>query len=265
MKHNITQDKPASLSSRHESARHGDHHIAQASPADDVMVRYAHLQGLALLDAMVHEAFPNRIAVSSSFGTESAVLLSMVAQVAPNTPILFLNTGLLFAQTEQYQRSLQKHLKLTNVEIIKPDAEHLAQYDNDNTLHKSDGSLCCHLRKVLPLQRSLHNYDAWITGRKKFQGNARSKLLLIEHDGVHYKINPLANLSPQQLEAEFIKHGLPRHPLIGAGFTSLGCHPCTTLPSQGAGIRSGRWADQEKTECGIHNTPGKTPWAGDSI
>ena len=121
-----------------------EHHVASSSPAGDVMVRYAHLEGAELLDTMINEAFPGRIAVSSSFGTESAVLLHLVSQVAPETPVLFLNTGLLFAQTEQYQRSLQKQLGLKDVRIIGPDPDHLEQYDPKSKLHKSDTDMCCH-------------------------------------------------------------------------------------------------------------------------
>ena len=235
--------------------------VTSSSPADDVMVRYAHLEGAELLDAMIHEAFPGRIAVSSSFGTESAVLLHLVSQIAPDTPVLFLNTGLLFAQTEQYQRALQKHLGLRDVRIIGPDPDHLKHYDPKTILHKSDTTMCCHLRKVLPLQHALGSFDAWITGRKRFQGNARSDLSLIEHDGSHYKINPVVNWSPEKLKGVFEAHNLPRHPLEQAGYTSLGCYPCTNLPVSEDDTRSGRWADQDKTECGIHNAP----WVGESI
>jgi phosphoadenosine phosphosulfate reductase len=229
-------------------------------PGDDVISRYAHLEGAELLDAMIHEAFPGRIAVSSSFGTESAVLLHLVSQIAPDTPILFLNTGLLFAQTEQYQRTLQKHLGLSDVRIIQPNPDHLELYDPDNTLNERDTDTCCHLRKVLPMQQALGSFDAWITGRKRFQGSSRNALAMIEHDGSHYKINPIANWSPEKIKSEFEKYKLPRHLLESVGYTSIGCFPCTRLPLSGQDSRSGRWADQEKTECGIH-----APWAGDSI
>ena len=225
------------------------------------MARYAHLEGVQLLHYMINDAFPGRIAVSSSFGIESVVLLHMVAQIAPETPILFLNTGFLFAQTEQYQRTLQKHLGLTNVQILRPDPDHLEKYDGDNNLHKSDTGVCCHLRKVLPLQQALGSFDAWITGRKRFQADTRTKMPLIEHDGSHYKINPLANWSLEDIATAFRQYDLPRHPLEEAGYKSVGCYPCTSLPQSSDDGRGGRWAGQDKTECGIHNAP----WVGESI
>jgi phosphoadenosine phosphosulfate reductase len=156
---------------------------------------------------------------------------------------------------------LQKQLGLSDVRIIRPEPEHLDQYDPDNTLHRRDTNMCCHLRKVLPLQHALGSFDAWITGRKRFQGSDRNNLPMIEHDGTHYKINPIANWSLEQIKAVFEDHNLPRHPLEEAGYTSLGCYPCTSLPVSGEDSRSGRWTNQDKTECGIHNAP----WAGESI
>ncbi len=230
-------------------------------PARAVWESYGHLQDTKFLDAVIHDAFPGRIAVSSSFGTESAVLLQLVASVAPDTPVLFLDTGMLFAQTEQYQRKLEKHLGLKDVRIIRPDNDHLQEYDPDNTLHKTDPDACCHLRKVLPMQRVLGGFDAWITGRKRFHGGGRETLPVVEHDGRHFKINPLATWSNERIQATFTKHDLPRHPLEEIGFTSVGCHPCTGLPTSETGTRSGRWSGLDKTECGIH----KAPWAAQGI
>ncbi len=230
-------------------------------PALEVWEKYGLLDGEALLDAIIHEAFPGRIAVSSSFGTESAVLLHLVARVAPETPVLFLDTGMLFAQTDQYRRKLEDQLGLSDVRVIHPDTDHIREYDPDGTLHQRDPDACCHLRKVLPMQRVLNDFDAWITGRKRAHGGARQTLPIIEHDGRHTKINPLATWDNDQVQAVFAKHDLPRHPLEEMGFTSVGCHPCTGLPQADAGVRSGRWSGLDKTECGIH----KAPWAGQGI
>lgn len=232
-----------------------------AGPARDIWERYGHLRDTALLDALIHEAFPSKIAVASSFGIESAVLLRLIADIAPATPVLFLNTGMLFAQTEQYQRHLTQRLGLSDVRVIGPDPEHLADYDADKTLHKRDADLCCHLRKVLPMQRALAGFDAWITGRKRFQGGLRTSLPLIEHDGRHIKINPLAGWNAERIQAAFERYDLPRHPLEEAGYTSVGCFPCTSFAKPGEDARSGRWAGSAKTECGIHNAP----WAGGGI
>ncbi len=239
-----------------------DHSLPPApGPARDLWETYGHLDGRELLAAMLIEAFPGRIAVSSSFGTESAVLLHLVSEIAPDTPVLFLDTGMLFAQTAQYQRALTERLGLSDVRIIRPDAELLSQYDPDDTLHRRDSDACCHMRKVLPLQHALKPFDAWITGRKRAHGDTRANLPLIEHDGMHFKINPVAGWSNDRIQGVFDAHGLPRHPLEEMGYTSVGCYPCTGMPALGEGQRSGRWAGQDKTECGIH----KAPWAGQGI
>ncbi|NQV45951.1 MAG: phosphoadenylyl-sulfate reductase [Rhodospirillales bacterium] len=231
------------------------------STSRGVSETYGHLDGEALLDVLIHKVFPGRIAVSSSFGTESAVLLHLVSRVAPATPVLFLDTGMLFAQTDQYRRELQDRLGLSDIRIIRPDEDHLREYDPDGALHQRDPDACCHLRKVLPMQRVLDGFDAWITGRKRIHGGLRQSLPVIEHDGKHAKINPLAAWDNDRIQAEFTKHNLPRHPLEEMGYTSVGCHPCTGLPAADSGVRSGRWSGLDKTECGIH----KAPWAGQDI
>ncbi|MEQ8665571.1 MAG: phosphoadenylyl-sulfate reductase [Rhodospirillales bacterium] len=230
-------------------------------PARDLWQRFGHLRDAELIGAMAGEAFPGRLAVASSFGIESAVLLRLVAEAAPDLPVLFLNTGMLFAQTEQYQRHLSEHLGLTDVRVIGPDPDHVAEYDPDKKLHQRDPDLCCHLRKVLPMQRALSEFDAWITGRKRYQGGQRTALPLIEHDGRHIKINPLADWDADRIREAFERCDLPRHPLEEAGYTSVGCFPCTSFAQPGSDARSGRWAGSEKTECGIHNAP----WAGGGI
>jgi len=223
--------------------------------------KYGHLDGEDLLHAAIHDAFPNRIAVSSSFGTESAVLLHLVARVAPETPVLFLDTGMLFAQTEQYRRQLENQLGLTDIRIIRPDPDHIREYDPDGTLHRRDSDACCHLRKVLPLQRALHGFDAWVTGRKRMHGGDRQSLPTIEDDRRHIKFNPLAAWGDDQIHSYFVDNDLPRHPLEQLGYTSVGCHPCTSLPLANTGGRSGRWSGSNKTECGIH----QAPWSGQGI
>lgn len=238
-----------------------DHHtVPPAGPARALHERYGHLDGAALLDALVHEAFPGRIAVSSSFGIESAVLLHLVATVAPATPVLFLDTGMLFAQTDQYRRALADRLGLLDVRVIRPDPAHLAEYDPDDILHHRSPGTCCHLRKVLPLQRALRDFDAWITGRKRFHGGARADLAVFEADGPRIKVNPLATWDPARIRGAFRDLDLPHHPLEALGYTSVGCHPCTRIAGPDGGVRDGRWAGTEKTECGIH-----APWAGQGI
>ncbi len=235
--------------------------LSDDDPAQVLHNKYGHLADRELLDALIHEAFPGRIAVSSSFGTESAVLLHEIAQVAPDTPVLFLDTGMLFAQTIQYERKLREHLGLRDVRVIRPDPDYIEAYDPDRALNHRDPDACCHMRKVLPMEHALEPFDAWITGRKRAHGGGRAQLPVIEHDGKHFKINPMAAWSADRVQAAFTEHDLPRHPLEELGYTSVGCYPCTGLPTTIGDMRSGRWSGQDKTECGIH----KAPWAGQGI
>lgn len=223
-------------------------------------LRYGALDALELLDAAVNEIFPGRIAVVSSFGTESAVLLDLVAQVNPATPVIFLDTGKHFPETLAYRDRLVSHLGLTNVHNVVPAADDLAWADGDGTLWRRSPDLCCHLRKVLPLERALSGFSAWINGRKRFQGGNRHNLGLFEASDARIKVNPLATWDTAALARAFVERGLPRHPLGAQGYPSVGCAPCTSRSGE-AGSRAGRWAGSDKTECGIHQAP-RNPRAG---
>ena len=116
------------------------------------------------------------------------------------------------------------------------------------------------------MEHALQPFDAWITGRKRVHGGVRAHLPMVEHDGKHYKINPMVDWSTDQIKTAFATYDLPRHPLEEMGYTSVGCHPCTGFPVVDNDSRSGRWAGQDKTECGIHVSPGhNAPWTGDGI
>jgi phosphoadenosine phosphosulfate reductase len=217
----------------------------------------------AVLEAAVAE-FGDRVALVSSFGAESAVLLHMAAEVDRAFPVLFLETGMLFAQSLDYRRDLAAHLGLTKVRDLRPRFEDLALSDPDSNLWKSDVDACCHIRKVLPLDRALAGYEAWITGRKRFQGGSRLRLPVVEEADGRVKFNPLAGWSKAELDAYAEVHDLPAHPLVAMGFPSIGCWPCTDKAQDGADLRSGRWAGSQKSECGIHTAraPGAAPFLG---
>ncbi|MCB9958123.1 MAG: phosphoadenylyl-sulfate reductase [Rhodospirillaceae bacterium] len=213
---------------------------------------------LAFLRSAILHDFPGRIALVSSFGAEAVVLLHMVARINPATPVLFNETGMLFAETLAYQREVADELGLTNVRRVRPTLASLAKADPAGTLHAADTGACCHLRKVVPLNRALEPYAAWITGRKRFQAHTRSELPFAEYDDARrVKLNPLADWSLQDIRAYMIEHDLPRHPLVARGYGSIGCAPCTTPVAEGEDPRAGRWRDQGKTECGIHFVDGK--------
>lgn len=196
---------------------------------------------------------PGRLAVASSFGTESATLLKIVADVDPSITVLFLDTGWLFPETIAYRDTLIARLGLTDVRTITPSPQALADKDPARNLWSADPDACCYLRKVEPLGEALRNFDAWINGRKRYQGGQRAAIPAVEVEGPRLKFNPLARVTPAEIVKMFKAWDLPRHPLAGQGFTSLGCMPCTRRTNPGDSARAGRWADSEKTECGIHD------------
>lgn len=220
--------------------------------ADELAAAYDGLSGHALLQSMIKHELKGSIALVSSFGAESAVLLHMVAMIDPSTPIVFLNTGKLFGETLRYRDKLIKQLGLTDVRSIKPDPEDEARLDPDGVLWTQDTEACCEFRKVQPMNRALEGFDAWITGRKRFQAASRSAIPLIEPTLSQIKINPLALWGEEDLQHYMAAHDLPHHPLVDDGYLSIGCMPCTDRVAPGQDPRSGRWAGQDKTECGIH-------------
>lgn len=205
-----------------------------------------------LLEAMIGTEFPGRIALVSSFGAEAALLLDMVAKIDPAAPVVFLDTQKLFPETLAYRDLLTARLGLKDVRTIYPDYADTSRRDPDGTLWKQDVNACCYIRKVKPLQKALKGFDAWITGRKRFQGGLRADMPAIESADGKVKINPLAAWNIEDIAREFAARDLPGHPLKAQGYLSIGCMPCTTPPQNENDPRGGRWAGQEKTECGIH-------------
>jgi phosphoadenosine phosphosulfate reductase len=193
-----------------------------------------------------------QLAVVSSFGTESAALLKVMADVDPAIPVVFLDTGWLFEETLAYRDTLIATLGLRDVRSIKPLEETLSREDPDRELWFSDPDACCRIRKVEPLKRALAPFSAWINGRKRFQGGLRADIAVVEDDGTRLKFNPFANVTREAIEAIFKGANLPPHPLTAKGFLSVGCMPCTSRTSPDEDARAGRWRGRPKTECGIH-------------
>lgn len=198
-----------------------------------------------------------KVALVSSFGAEAVVLLHMVAQIDKSTPVIFLDTEMLFPETLAYQRDVSAQLGLTDVRIIGPDRNDVLTEDVDGLLHQADTDACCDLRKTQPLTKALADFDGWITGRKRYHGGQRAQLPLFEKDDRRIKINPLANWTAKDVQDYMVAHNLPRHPLVADGYPSVGCMPCTTRANVLEDPRAGRWRKEEKTECGIHNRPQK--------
>ena len=215
----------------------------------------SHLHGVDVLRRAITRDYAGSIAVVSSFGAESAVLLALVAEIDPATPVLFVQTGQHFAETLAYRRDLATKLGLTDVRDIGPTSVERAANDPGDELWRYDPDACCRFRKVTPLERALAPFTAWVTGRKRHQALTRVALPLVERVDGKTKINPLADWNADQVEAEMVARALPRHSLSLAGYPSIGCAPCTRAVASGEDPRSGRWSGTGKTECGIHRLP----------
>lgn len=210
-----------------------------------------------MLESVLNEAIAGRVAVVSSFGAESAVLLHLAASIDPATPVLFLETGKHFPETLTYRDLLVERLGLTGLINLKPDPVFLRATDESGLRWSYDPDGCCEIRKVLPLAAALADFDATLTGRKAFQSGTRANLPRFELDGSdalgRLKINPLIDWSAEDIAAYIAAHDLPPHPLVAEGYPSIGCGPCTNKVAPGEDPRSGRWKGWDKTECGIHS------------
>ena len=214
--------------------------------------RYGGLDARRVIDAALAELFPGRVAMVSSFGAESATMLHLLASVDPSAPVIFLDTGRLFPETLAYRDELIDRLGLTDVRSVRPSPERLAALDPAKALWMTDPDLCCRIRKTEPLAEALAGFDAWFTGRKRFQSKTRSGLTMFEEDAGRIKINPLARWNSADLADYAARHDLPAHPLVAKGYPSIGCVPCTDRVLPGEDLRAGRWRGVDKTECGIH-------------
>ena len=233
-------------------------HAIEENPAllkelqDKAAGRDAH----GILELALTGEFAGKTAVVSSFGAESAVLLKLVADIDPNTPILFLNTGKLFGETLRYRDRLQDVLGLGDLRSLSPSQDERTQKDPEGSLWSTNADACCDFRKTIPLARALAPFRAQVTGRKRFQTRERADMLTVEFHDSRYRFNPLWQWDLQQLEAFAQRNNLPPHPLVEDGYPSIGCMPCTRRVQAGEDYRAGRWSGLDKDECGIHLTDG---------
>lgn len=228
-----------------------------AARAAELNARYAHHAAADVLAHALDDPQVGQTALVSSFGAESVVLLHMVSVIDRTTPVLFLDTEMLFPETLDYQREVADRLGLTGVRIVRPDRDRTFTLDPNNRLHAHNPDACCALRKTEPLRAALEPFDAWITGRKRYQGGQRVSLSFFEaggHDRI--RVNPLAHWSQGDVQEYIQNNRLPRHPLVSKGYPSIGCAPCTTRTAPDEDARAGRWRGREKVECGIHFVQG---------
>ncbi|RHZ93678.1 phosphoadenylyl-sulfate reductase [Cereibacter sphaeroides] len=235
--------------------------VPQAPVAERVAAlngRYKHHGATAVLEHALKDADLGRVALVSSFGAESVVLLHLVSVIAPETPVIFIDTRMLFQETLDYQRELADTLHLCDIRTIRATQPRIAFEDPDGTLNRYNTDACCAVRKVEPLERALKHFDGWITGRKRYQSGTRAAVEFFEaEDDRRIKVNPLAHWGREDLEDYIVNNNLPRHPLVARGYPSIGCEPCTSPVTEGEDPRAGRWRGSAKTECGIHFINGR--------
>lgn len=227
---------------------------------------YRHHGATSVLEAALTRSEFGKIAMVSSFGAESVALLHLVAVVDRMTPVLFIDTQMLFAETLVYQAEVAERLGLKNVQIIRADEAEVARRDPYGALHLNDTDACCTLRKTEVLETALNGFDGWITGRKRFQSGSRAQMEFFEVEEAtgRIKVNPLAFWAPGDVAAYMDENRLPRHPLVAQGYPSIGCAPCTSKVSPGEDPRAGRWRDSNKEECGIHFVNGRMVRKGEA-
>jgi phosphoadenosine phosphosulfate reductase len=226
--------------------------FGDAIAATRLEAKFGGVKATSLLRLAIEDLFPGRIALVSSFGADSAVLLHMISGIDKATPVVFVDTGQHFPETLDYRDALVASLGLTNIVVAQPEADTLRAEDPEKFLFADDPDRCCEIRKVLPLGQALRSYEAWVTGRKGFQNADRARTPLFEAEGERVKVNPLVSWSAADILAYIKQAGLPPHPLVAKGFPSIGCLPCTSAVGPGEDARAGRWRGKAKTECGIH-------------
>ncbi|MER7435878.1 phosphoadenylyl-sulfate reductase [Pseudonocardia alni] len=199
------------------------------------------------------ETFGDRLIVASNM--QDAVLVDLAQRARPDIDVLFLETGYHFAETigtRDAVDAVYPQLRIVNAEADQTVAEQDAEYGKD--LFAREPDRCCALRKVVPLERTLSGYDAWVTGVRRVEAPTRANTPLVTYDEKFglVKINPIAAWSDEDMDAYIAEHGILVNPLVDAGYPSIGCAPCTAKPKPGEDPRSGRWAGRAKTECGLH-------------
>jgi phosphoadenosine phosphosulfate reductase len=207
----------------------------------------------SVLHKALTDVLAGDVAIVSSFGADSAVLLHLVSEVNPDLPIYFLETGKHFPETLDYVETLKQTLGLTNVISLHPDSADIVRFDPHGDLWETDPDSCCHIRKTEPLEPILEKFGGWVTGRKRYQTAERGVLPHFElTSDDRIKVNPLAYWSDADVIAYRLEHNLPEHPLYARGYKSIGCAPCTSAVAEGEDARAGRWRGLDKKECGIH-------------
>jgi phosphoadenosine phosphosulfate reductase len=197
--------------------------------------------------------FPNRLAVTVSFGGGGLILAHLVSQIDRAIPVIFLDTGLHFPETYAFKTQFAERYGLTVLE--------LHPRTDPGPLYERDPDACCHIRKVEPMHRALRDYDAWVSAIRRDQSATRRRVdvLAVQHidERAVLAVHPLAHWTRKDVWRYLHEHDVPYHPLLDQGYSSIGCWPCTRPTSAGEDERAGRWSGSAKTECGLHTFSGE--------
>jgi phosphoadenosine phosphosulfate reductase len=196
-----------------------------------------------------------KLTMATAFGPEGCTILHMLSQIEPRVRVFNLETGYQFEETLKLRDRIAEQYGI-EVELIRPDttvAEYEAQHGGP--LYRTNPDQCCYDRKILPLRRAVAGYEAWISAIRADQSPDRARADVVSWDAKFslVKINPLLRWSLRDVWAFVVTHKVPYNPLHDRGYPSIGCWPCTRAVAPGEGERSGRWAGQAKTECGLHS------------
>jgi phosphoadenosine phosphosulfate reductase len=197
--------------------------------------------------------FQPKVILTCSFQHDGVVLAHMLRDVAPDVPVVFIDTGFHFPETLAYRDEIRRRFGIALVELdpIMPRDAFAAKHGLD--LYARDPDLCCHINKVEPLKRFLPGVRAWINGRRRDQAGTRQGIRIVEgFQNDLYKVNPVATWTSRDTFSYMERHGIPTHPLFDKGYASIGCAPCTRPVVPGENERDGRWAGTNKVECGLH-------------
>jgi phosphoadenosine phosphosulfate reductase len=219
-------------------AEQAQHELAKATAAEAL--------------AWTAERFGDRWIVASNM--QDAVLIDLAYQAKRDLDVLFLDTGYHFVETIGVRDAVAvayPGIRIINAAAEQSVADQQAQFGR---LNVTEPDRCCHLRKVVPLRRTLAGYDAWVTGLRRVDAPTRANTPIVQWDEANglVKVNPIAPWPDAEFDAYIAERGILQNALVGLGYLSIGCEPCTSMPLPGQDARSGRWAGLAKTECGLH-------------
>jgi phosphoadenosine phosphosulfate reductase len=235
-----------------KTATHSLNWFPSLEPSLDARLTHAHDLLERELSAAPSE---NDVCLTCSFQAEDVLLLHLTRDLRPNIPVLFLDTGYHFAETYAYRDRIANDWKLNLINLL-PTRSVVEQEQEHGLLHQTAPDRCCALRKVEPLFAAVANYKVWLTGLRREQARSRAALEEIADfklpSGVTVrKLSPFADWTTREVWESCLHYGIPLLPLYELGYSSIGCEPCTSVPTDPDDPRSGRWAGR-KVECGIH-------------